>query len=249
LNRGLQWPYQPTADLIGPKVEADVGGLDRTKGKIKWRLQRVRYPYPESADHKKSDRTFYEYVRNEGLLDVVLNPMLLGQIWMTWFFYGYYLEEKKLHSKKKSQYGHPMKFHRDAMKQIAGGLLGLEKLRSQNKVPSKWFAKYRTDALKALLREASIYYPRLRMGFKSASQFRPDKLAGDTQMDLFQEIQRAASGKEISDNFAFHLVALIMSSAKTIKNGKLQPMPSSVGKNIRDRQKKLQLGKSSKKPA
>src|ERR1022692_4008032 len=70
LNRGFQWPYQPTADLITRKVKADVGGLDRTKGKMKWRLQRVRYPYSESAYGKRSDRTFYQYVRDQGLLDV-----------------------------------------------------------------------------------------------------------------------------------------------------------------------------------
>ena len=180
---------------------------------------------------------------------MVLSPTLLGQIWMAWILYGYYLQEQKLCTEKKSQYGYPLKFHRDAMKQIAGDLLGLEAIAAQNKVPQKWFSRYRADALKALLREASICYPTMLMGFKSAAQFRPDKSAGDTQMDLFQGIQRTASGKQISDNFAYHLVALICSPPSSIRNGKLEPMPSSVGRNVRDRQKQKQLGKSSKKPA
>jgi hypothetical protein len=233
LNRGFQWPYQPTAALITPKVKATVGALNRTKERMKWRLQRVRYPYAESAYGKKSDRMFYQYVRDEGLLEMLFSPTLLREIWMTWLFYGYYVQEKELQKGKMSQHGYPLRFHRDAMKLIARDLLALEAIAAENKVPQKWFATYRSDALKAVLREASICYPQMLMGFKSAAQFRLDKAAGDTQRHLFRAIQDAFSGKSISDNFAYHLVALICSPLSSIRRGELEPIPTGVGKNIR----------------
>jgi hypothetical protein len=249
LNRGFQWPYQPTADLITPKAKAEAGDLNRTKEKMKWRLQRVRYPYSESPYGEKSDRTFYQYVKNHGLLKLLFSPTLLGEIWMAWMFYGYYLQEQKLNKEKKSQYGYPLRFHRDAMKQIARDLLTLEAIAAQNKVRPEWFAKYRADVLSALLREASICYPRMLIGLKSAAQFRADKSAGDTQRHLFRVIQDTFSGKSISDNFAYHLVALICSPLSSISRGELEPIPTGVGKNIRKKKKtKKQVGKSSKKP-
>ena|SRR5579872_7148848 len=167
---------------------------------------------------------------------------------MIWTLDGYYHHELRFHEETKSQHGYPMTFHRDAMKHIARDLLGLETIAAQNKVPQKWFARYRADALKAIFREASIWYPNMIMGFKSATQFRPDKSAGERQRELYQAIQTAFRDKTISDILAYHLVALICSPLSSIKRGKLNPMPTGIGKTIR-RKKKLQLGNSSKKRA
>lgn len=236
LNRGFIWPFQPVGDPITPKVIRALPRRGEIENQMRWRLKRIWYPYPQPIG-RKSQRTMHRILREKRILSVMFTRELISTIRLTWFLYGYYVREQHLHDGKKSQYGYSLRFHRDTMKRIANDLLALEKSATHHKVPPQWIAEYRASMLRALLREASICCPAMLVGFKSATQISPDKSAGDTQMAVYNVIRAVFDDKNIDDNLAYHLVAVIWSPTSSIRQGRLEPSPSAVGRNIRDRLK------------
>jgi hypothetical protein len=235
LNPDFMWPYQPTVDTIAQRLNTKAASADQIKKRLLWRMRQVQYPFPP-ADRKKTRETIYQVVRKHGLQKALLDPKLIARIKLFWFLSDYYGQERRFHDRKQSHHAYPLRFHRDAMKEMARHLLWLEEMAKQNKVSRNWFSQYRPAILKAMLQEASIYCPRIIMGFKSATQIPPVKSAGDMQMDIYKAITAAVpKASNLSDNLAYHLTAVIWSSPSSIRAHKLEPTPAAVSRNIRDR--------------
>jgi len=234
------YPYQPSEDPITPRVIEDSRTREDIWRHFKWRMTRVSYPYPKALERKSAPETIYQVVQKKKLLTLLQSQALITQIKLTWFLEDCYVLEKRVHDRNLSKHRYPLRFHRNVMKEIARHLQFLEHEASRNKIPSRWFAEYRPAVLQALLREASINYPRMIFGLESASELPPAKLTGDRQMELYQAIEAALlSANEDSANLAYHLIALVVSPVSSVRKGKLEPLPSAIGKNVRDRQSKV----------
>ena len=58
---------------------------EKSKRNIVARLKSFLYPYPQG---NKSNKTFYEFLKSLGLLEILINPPLLFRIRMVWHFSG-----------------------------------------------------------------------------------------------------------------------------------------------------------------
>ena len=229
------WPYLEGAGIFSAKVSKEIGSPAESKKQLKFRLEKFLYPYP---DGNTIGKTFYQHLRGLGLLDVILNPPVLGEIRRLWWFQHYYEEEKTAQKRRKSEHGYPLGFHRKLMFECSFHLQRIQALQVKNAVKKDWTEKYRTAILKQLLNEATICYPELLRWTRPALKIRPHSFHVDRQLELFDAIE-AAFRKEKTKNhkLAMQLTTLICSTPQQILTGKLDPSPDTVRRNIRDRKK------------
>lgn len=243
LNLASIWPHKLAGDPIAQQLNAKPLSAEEIRRKLRWRMQQVQYPYPGSS-RKKSSETIYQVVRKRGLIDALLDSKLIEQVRLSWYLDRYFYLERHFRGAKQSHHGYSLTFHRNAMKEIASHLLTLDEMASQNQVPQEWLSEYRPAILRALLKEALICYPgiprmvmrRKSARFESAAEMTPAKLAGDRQMEIYQALVAAMPDRSaLSDNLAYHLTAVICSPLSAIRRKALEPQPSAVSRNVRDR--------------
>lgn len=230
--------HLPQPNLIFSRIGEEQSDLGQSRNEIVERLQKIRYPYPTSND-PGGRKTLYQHLSDRGILDLLLEPPLLFNIRMIWAFQRSYGMETQLFKAKKSQYEIPLKLHRQMLTELVRHVRQLDKFANNPEVPRDWFSGYRTQILSAILREAAVCYPKMPESSKAAAQIRP--LAGkiSDQMMLFEEITRALATRNIkSDKLTYHLVACLYSPLGVVRTGKLEPLPASVSKTIRDARKK-----------
>lgn len=211
--------------------------LEKVREHLEWRLKKISYPYPPPPERveKNGFKSFYQHFQQRGILDLVLNPPLLEDIAQTWLDLRSYDLYKQLHVNGRSQYRHPLTFHREAMEEIAGHLQQLSDISSKHHVALNWFGGYVSQVRKALLREAEIYYPDIPASFKKASEFAPQAQKIAAQLILFGSVVDIFRFNQIVDSMklAYHLTALICSHTAAIDEGKLEPTPKTISKNVR----------------
>jgi hypothetical protein len=241
--QGPPWPFI-AGDKIAERVSSEQGTLNQSRRKFLARLEQFQYPYPEGNLRKA---TFYNHLKDLGLWGLLSSRDFIIVIRWAWFLWTYHELTLELRVKKQSQYGYPLEFHRKMMLEIAGHLGRLDKLSSKYAAPESWFARYRAEILKQLLREASIVYPELRRWSETSHAIRPRSLKVEAQLDVLNAIRVQFAKKRIRNNkLAYQLTALICSPDSCIAAQKLDPTPEKVRRNVRDRGNKFPKKKSVK---
>jgi hypothetical protein len=231
---GPPWPFVGQGKIT-ERVLREQGTLEQSQEKLLERLKRFKYPYPEGNIR---GRTFYDHLKDLGLLSVISSPELITVIRQAWILARYHELELELRAKRQSQYGYPMEFHRKMMNEIAGHLGRLDEISSKYGVPQSWFAGQRPEILKRLFREASIVYPELRRWLKTAHGIRPHSLKVWAQLEVLDAIRADFRKIKIRKNkLAYQLTALFCSLDSTVAMQKLDPTPEKVRRNAKDRMK------------
>jgi hypothetical protein len=237
------WPFIVGKDSIAERVSKEVGTAHKVKRKFLSRTKQIKYPYPE-ANIKGA--TFYDHLKDLGLLHVVSSSEIIAAIRTAWFLRRYYKVEVELRAKGHSQYGFPLEFHRKMMLENVGHLRRLIKLSSKHGVPHSWFADQRADILKRLLHEASIVYPELRRWQKTPHKLRPHSLKVEAQLQVLDALRACFAKIKQNNKLAYQLTALICSLDSDIATQKLDPTPEKVRRNAKDRRNKPKKNKSVK---
>jgi hypothetical protein len=234
-NVGSGWPHMHE-DYVPVKEPAFLKTVEESQKEIMWRLMKFKYPYPEG---NKKGKTFYEHVRDEEVVDVLLNPPLLWTIRMVWYLQIAHTAEVKRKKKGASQYGHPVEFHRKMMHELSGHLAEIATASKEHHVPKDWLKGYREAVLKQILREASVVYPRLQWDFTPVSKITLYSSAVEEEVELFRAMKKEFAKKSVkNDRLACQLTSLLSSPAELVRAGKLDPTPDTVWRNVRDRRKK-----------
>ena len=238
---GPGWPYVDTG-LVGARVQAELGSLNDSIREIERRLKQFLYPYELGP---KRQKTFYQYVKSQWVLESLITLPLLWHITFFWSLERMDEHQSKILKLRNSEYGLPLAIHKELAHLLSAHLREIEKLVQKhevrrNKKTAVWFKgfdSYRSTVLKQLLNEAAIYYPRVRyfeidMKPKAAmDDWRPLQRI-EAQVALLEAVKSTllAHGNK-SDKLACQLTSLFCTSQKHIKDNELLPTPETIRLN------------------
>jgi len=239
---GPPWPYV-SDDKTAARVSRELSTPEESRNQLIARLEAFRYPYVAPhlyAVEIRSSKSFYALVQSLGLLDFLLQPPFLWEVRRVWFFRRHHDLETEQRFQKKSQYGHPVVFHREMMVAISSNLARISKIAEKHRVPRSWFQDYYDASLRQLLRETSVAYPEWMLRKKPLSKIRPRAFGVDSQIEIFDAIEKELSRRKTKNNrLAYELTALICSPQSCVRTRILEPNPETVRTSVRDRKKTI----------
>jgi hypothetical protein len=225
------WPPWPhlEGDSLSVECSKELGSEEDSISDIQWRLQEFYYPYELGPKNSKS---FYEWAKSRGVLNVLISPPLLWEIRRFWWNQLHDSRLAKLG--KKSIYGYPLAFHRGILHQLVVHLDHIEKFATKYHVPLEWLGKYRAAVLEQLLHEGAIYYPEAQFHLVPANQLPTPLRKIKAQIVLFNKLYLVLKENGLdSRKFAYQLTALFCSSREHIKkHHELVPTPLAVRRNV-----------------
>lgn len=230
------WPdAQVRSESIAEVIEASIGFPEHVANKLESRLCAFEYPYPDGT---RKGTTFYEYLRNVGLLRWCLSWYFLWVVGLAWFLRRSDDMDKYLRKRKLSHHGFNLAFHREMMQEVFRHLQRISQIGEKYRIPQQWFGDYRKILLKVLSNQAAAFYydsvPGLYYEVPSRARHRSRDVS--SQMMVLDAIEkRLAERKRKNNGLAYQLTALICSSPECINRRALCPDPETVRSNDRAR--------------
>ena len=235
------WFTNPTLNQIQPPKTIPTALLQanalrppiRLKEDLQKRLKKFSYPYPEER-RKKHRVTFYQKVKDAGILRDLLD-LLHGQLFWAVFVTLQLNEANDIERSKRrtglSEYGYPIGFHHEMLRELLTHALLINALINDYKVPRAWTENHLRSTDIQLARELAVshwYWPGAKTAPRGMSSWERD-----IQVEIFQSISSSLKRHKFAKGakeLAIQLTSLICSPPTCVQTGELDPSPDAIRK-------------------
>jgi hypothetical protein len=238
-DASLPWPYTGGTG-VAAEVNRLLGSPEQSREELLARLNAFDYPYPGP---NKKHKTFYDHLKTQGMLQVVIQPPFLWKVRMVWWWRIAFETELELKKSALSKCRMRLRFHKQMMNLISEHHSRVSALgKTHGIVGQPWIVEYLAALDRQFLKEAENVYPDANRRLVPASQLSIYPFGSAPQVEIYRAILdgQKRCEKKRNKKFACQLTALICSSADSIREKKLEPNPAAVRQNI------LQLAKHRK---